>query len=154
MCWFNQHYLNIAHNLFHPLTYEGAVDVDAIEDDVMRRATIAQISSYGQTPKQLFTKPHPRRKAKPVIDETTLASRLSCYPLWGVEVRGIECVLTMFNCESWFWIGRCWWYCVAEWYVAGGSWQRTSIVTTFVGTLCCLGSLGQVFTVFFFEKNF
>jgi hypothetical protein len=46
-----------AYNVFHPLTYEGAVDVDTIEDDVKRAAAIAQIGSYGQTPTQLFTKP-------------------------------------------------------------------------------------------------
>jgi hypothetical protein len=42
-----------SHNVFHPLTYEGAVDVDTVADPVMRAATIAQISSYGQTPKQV-----------------------------------------------------------------------------------------------------
>eukprot|EP01090_Pellita_catalonica_P014936 TRINITY_DN3916_c0_g1_i2.p1 TRINITY_DN3916_c0_g1~~TRINITY_DN3916_c0_g1_i2.p1 ORF type:complete len:712 (-),score=111.66 TRINITY_DN3916_c0_g1_i2:2-1879(-) len=54
-----------AFNLFYPLTYEGAVDVDAIEDDVDRRATIAQISSYGQTPSQLFVRPHGPRLWRP-----------------------------------------------------------------------------------------
>lgn len=51
----------LAKNVFHPLTYEGAVDIDAIEDVVTKEATIAQISSYGQTPKQLFKRPHPER---------------------------------------------------------------------------------------------
>lgn len=50
-----------AYNIFHPLTYEGAVDVDSIEDNVVRHATIAQISSYGQTPRQLFRRPHPEK---------------------------------------------------------------------------------------------
>jgi hypothetical protein len=50
-----------AKNVFHPLTYEGAVNIDAIEDKVTKEATIAQISSYGQTPKQLFKKPHPQK---------------------------------------------------------------------------------------------
>lgn len=52
-------------NLFHPLTYEGAVDVDAIVDPVERQAAIAQINSYGQIPRQLFTKPHPPRLQQP-----------------------------------------------------------------------------------------
>jgi len=43
-------------NLFHPLTYEGAVDADKIDDEVQRTATIAQISSYGQTPARIFKK--------------------------------------------------------------------------------------------------
>jgi len=53
-----------AYNIFHPLTYEGAVDVDSIEDNVVRHATIAQISSYGQTPRQLFRRPHPEKMWK------------------------------------------------------------------------------------------
>ena len=44
-------------NVFHPLTYEGAVDVDTIDDELKRAATIAQIASYGQTPTRLFKKP-------------------------------------------------------------------------------------------------
>ena len=46
-----------AYNVFHPYTYEGAVDIDSITDEVMREATIAQISAYGQTPTKLFKKP-------------------------------------------------------------------------------------------------
>ncbi|ELR13959.1 Beige/BEACH domain containing protein [Acanthamoeba castellanii str. Neff] len=50
-----------AYNVFHPLTYEGAVEVDSIQDEVMRKATIAQISSYGQTPRLLFRRAHPEK---------------------------------------------------------------------------------------------
>ncbi len=50
-------------NIFYYLTYEGAVDIDAITNDVDRQATIAQISNFGQTPHQLFTTPHPKRNA-------------------------------------------------------------------------------------------
>lgn len=49
-------------NVFYYLTYEGAVDIDAIEDDLERRACLSQINNFGQTPKQLFKKPHPARK--------------------------------------------------------------------------------------------
>ena len=51
-----------AHNLFFYLTYEGAVDLDSIEDPVERRSVEAQIIHFGQTPSQLFSKPHPVRK--------------------------------------------------------------------------------------------
>jgi Beige/BEACH domain len=44
-------------NVFYYLTYEGAVDIDAIIDP-----TIAQINNLGQTPLQLFDKPHPKRQ--------------------------------------------------------------------------------------------
>jgi hypothetical protein len=50
-------------NVFHHLTYEGNVDVDSIVDPVERMSTIAQILNFGQTPTQLFDKPHPRREA-------------------------------------------------------------------------------------------
>lgn len=50
-----------ARNLFHPYTYEGAVDIDKIDNPIDRDAIITQINSYGQTPTQLFKKPHPKR---------------------------------------------------------------------------------------------
>ena len=50
-------------NVFHHLSYEGNVDVDAITDPVQRMSTIAQILNFGQTPTQLFDKPHPPREA-------------------------------------------------------------------------------------------
>ena len=49
-------------NVFHHLTYEGAVDIDAIDDEVERTATIGIINNFGQTPKQLFKRPHPQKK--------------------------------------------------------------------------------------------
>ena len=48
-----------ANNIFYYLTYEGAVDLDKIEDPMIREATVAQIKHFGQTPSQLFSKPHP-----------------------------------------------------------------------------------------------
>lgn len=52
-----------AHNVFYYLTYEGAVDIDAIpEESDLRKATEAQIVNFGQTPCQLLPKrPHPAR---------------------------------------------------------------------------------------------
>jgi len=57
-------------NLFHPYTYEGAVDIDKVTDQVERDAIITQINSYGQTPKQLFRKPHPARNKSLIRPET------------------------------------------------------------------------------------
>ncbi|GAB5029584.1 wd repeat and fyve domain-containing protein 3 [Nannochloropsis oceanica] len=51
-----------AQNLFVHLTYEGVVDIDAIQDPVIREATIAQIHNFGQTPSRLFKRPHPVRR--------------------------------------------------------------------------------------------
>ncbi|XP_060678616.1 protein FAN isoform X1 [Hemiscyllium ocellatum] len=50
-----------AYNVFHPLTYEGGVDWDSIEDPNQKIAMLTQILEFGQTPKQLFTSPHPQR---------------------------------------------------------------------------------------------
>jgi hypothetical protein len=53
-----------AKNVFFYLTYPDAVDVDGIVNDTMRRATEDQIVYFGQTPKQLFKKSHPKRLSK------------------------------------------------------------------------------------------
>jgi hypothetical protein len=46
-------------NVFHHLTYEGSIDLDKIDNDVTREASIAMIHEFGQTPSQLFKRPHP-----------------------------------------------------------------------------------------------
>ncbi|XP_051757272.1 protein FAN isoform X2 [Ctenopharyngodon idella] len=50
-----------SHNVFHPLTYEGGVDCDSIEDPDQKIAMLTQILEFGQTPRQLFVTPHPQR---------------------------------------------------------------------------------------------
>ena len=45
-------------NVFHPATYYG-FDIKSIVDPVEREARATMIKMYGQTPKQLFTSPHP-----------------------------------------------------------------------------------------------
>ncbi|XP_020531372.1 BEACH domain-containing protein C2 isoform X2 [Amborella trichopoda] len=51
-----------ANNVFFYITYEGAVDIDKIEDPVLQRATQDQIAYFGQTPSQLLTVPHLKKK--------------------------------------------------------------------------------------------
>jgi hypothetical protein len=57
-----------AHNIFHYLSYEGAVDIDKITDEVQRSAIEGHIQNFGQTPSQLIVKePHPPRlRTEPV----------------------------------------------------------------------------------------
>ena len=50
-----------ATNVFHHLSYHGAIDLDAIEDSVERVASIGIIHNFGQTPHQVFTRSHPKR---------------------------------------------------------------------------------------------
>ena len=57
----------LAFNVFHPLTYEGEVDIHSLQDETERYAVMQQISEFGQTPKQLFTEPHPRRGTGPAV---------------------------------------------------------------------------------------
>lgn len=47
--------------VFHPLTYEGEVDIDKETDPLTKNALEVQVNEYGQTPKQIFKKPHPKK---------------------------------------------------------------------------------------------
>ncbi|KAF2203647.1 beach-domain-containing protein [Delitschia confertaspora ATCC 74209] len=51
-----------ATNVFHHLTYQGAIDLDAITDPMQRAANIGIINNFGQTPLQVFPRPHPQRE--------------------------------------------------------------------------------------------
>ncbi|KAF9014685.1 beach-domain-containing protein [Hymenopellis radicata] len=48
-------------NCFHPLSYEGSIDLDSITDELEREATVGIIHNFGQTPRKLFDSPHPQR---------------------------------------------------------------------------------------------
>ncbi|KAF4607270.1 hypothetical protein EYR38_001331 [Pleurotus pulmonarius] len=48
-------------NVFHPLSYEGSIDLESITDELEREATVGIIHNFGQTPRKLFTVPHPPR---------------------------------------------------------------------------------------------
>ncbi|XP_013420037.2 neurobeachin [Lingula anatina] len=52
-----------AANVFYYLTYEGSVDLENMKDPVMKEAIENQIRSFGQTPSQLLTEPHPPRSS-------------------------------------------------------------------------------------------
>lgn len=43
------------------MTYEGEVNIEAIDNPIEKRAVQIQIQEYGQTPKQLFKIPHPSK---------------------------------------------------------------------------------------------
>ncbi|KAI6657447.1 Protein FAN [Oopsacas minuta] len=47
-----------ADNLFHYITYEGAVDIDPVNDPIKQNSLKIQIMEFGQTPTQLFIEPH------------------------------------------------------------------------------------------------
>lgn len=57
-----------AMNVFIHITYEGEVDLDAIDDELAKTATLAQINNFGQTPSQVFVhKEHPRKIVPEVV---------------------------------------------------------------------------------------
>lgn len=61
-------------NLFYYLCYEGAVDLDSIENYSERKSLEIQIQEFGQIPTQLFKQPHLARvKADLVNDLKTLS---------------------------------------------------------------------------------
>jgi len=61
-------------NVFYYLTYEGAVDMDALEDDEQRNAIETQIVNFGQTPTQIFRHPHlPRMPRHPTETVASLS---------------------------------------------------------------------------------
>ncbi len=62
-------------NVFHHLTYEGAVDLDSLATPMQRNATISIINNFGQTPKQLFKRPHPVKRFSANSDPSSFISR-------------------------------------------------------------------------------
>lgn len=77
-----------AHNVFYYLTYEGAINIDAIKDPVERRSIEDQINNFGQTPSQLFKKPHAKRLPKKECYYSTLFDAPQDHRSYLVELKG------------------------------------------------------------------
>lgn len=54
-------------NVFYYLSYEGAVDLDAITDPITKTSIENQIRHFGQTPSNLLVEPHPPRSSSLLI---------------------------------------------------------------------------------------
>lgn len=84
-------------NVFHHLSYKGAKDLDAIDDPMERLATIGIIHNFGQTPHQIFQRPHPQREDQrhriPRLD--TLAESLTQTPLSLLGKKKLNFLLPM-----------------------------------------------------------
>ncbi|KAF1940088.1 beach-domain-containing protein [Clathrospora elynae] len=65
-----------AANVFHYMTYQGAIDLDSITDEKERAQKISVINNFGQTPPQVFQRPHPQKEnvAKPMKLDTSAES--------------------------------------------------------------------------------
>ncbi|KAK5988615.1 Beigehomolog 1-like protein [Cladobotryum mycophilum] len=69
-------------NVFHNLSYAGAIDLDQITDVNERAITAGVIHNFGQTPHQVFQKPHPPRDhlKSPTRRLDTAVFSLTCLP--------------------------------------------------------------------------
>ncbi|OQV18754.1 Neurobeachin [Hypsibius exemplaris] len=68
-----------ATNVFYYLTYEGSVDLENVDDPIMKDAIQNQIRNFGQTPTQLLREPHTPRSSlmhvspmifRPILEDT------------------------------------------------------------------------------------
>lgn len=64
-------------NVFHHLSYEGAINLDIINDEVEKRAMIGMINNFGQTPLKLFSKPHTPREVLNLANKYLLTDPIS-----------------------------------------------------------------------------
>jgi hypothetical protein len=75
-------------NVFHHLSYAGASDLDRITDASERAITAGVIHNFGQTPHQVFTKPHPPREQLRCptrrLDTAVFSLRPLPQPLFGM----------------------------------------------------------------------
>ncbi|KAJ3244795.1 Neurobeachin-like protein 1 [Chytriomyces hyalinus] len=76
-----------AHNVFHYLTYEGAVNIDHIQDPMERASIEAQINNFGQTPMQLFKLPHPSRLNKQDFHKPNIFASKQLETAFSVSAR-------------------------------------------------------------------
>ncbi|CAI4211079.1 unnamed protein product [Parascedosporium putredinis] len=78
-------------NVFHPLSYRGTTDLDTIEDPQERAIVVETIHNFGQTPHQVFAKPHPGREVPrglgKRLDFAVGALTRSPYPLFECHER-------------------------------------------------------------------
>lgn len=51
-----------AANVYHWMTYQGAIDLDSITDEKERAQKISVVNNFGQTPTQVFQRPHPQKE--------------------------------------------------------------------------------------------
>lgn len=63
-------------NLFLGLFSKGGVDLTKVKDTKLQEALLEQIFHYGQTPLQIFQKPHPQRQTALIKGKIQISSLL------------------------------------------------------------------------------
>lgn len=76
--------------MFHHLTYEGSVDLNKIQDPIQRRAIEIQVNEYGQTPKQIFKNPHPKRFSNKITEIFLIEENINTDNITNEEDNKIE----------------------------------------------------------------
>uniref|UniRef100_A0A1I7RU77 WD_REPEATS_REGION domain-containing protein n=1 Tax=Bursaphelenchus xylophilus TaxID=6326 RepID=A0A1I7RU77_BURXY len=85
-----------ANNVFHHLFYEENVDFESIDDPLTRNATLGFINNFGQTPTQLFKKPHPAKKIANLGQSSGLTDRSQ--PIVTVQpTKGVTTPMTFYH---------------------------------------------------------
>ncbi|KAL1924319.1 uncharacterized protein VTP21DRAFT_7354 [Calcarisporiella thermophila] len=79
-----------AHNVFYYLTYEGAINLDDIDDPTELKSIESQIYHFGQTPTQLLRRPHPRRFSRADYTRVTLFARPRHHRMLAFELDSRE----------------------------------------------------------------
>ncbi|ODQ82000.1 hypothetical protein BABINDRAFT_18517, partial [Babjeviella inositovora NRRL Y-12698] len=74
-------------NVFHNLSYHGAVNLDDISDEMQKSAMTGIIHNFGQTPLQIFKQPH---SAKGVLDSVDWTKEILDGPSFTLELKSKE----------------------------------------------------------------
>lgn len=74
-------------NVFHPMSYAHAVNLEDIDSLLERQAAAQVVHNFGQTPAPLFTRPHPSRLAVKPVEPWQPGADLLQYPRLLVQSR-------------------------------------------------------------------
>lgn len=74
-------------NVFHPMSYAHAVDLEGIDSLLERQAAAQVVHNFGQTPAQLFNRPHPPRLAARPLEPWQNGADMLLYPRLLIQSR-------------------------------------------------------------------
>lgn len=81
-------------NVFYYCSYEGAVDLDKLSNQIEREAVEGMINNFGQTPSQLLRESHPRR-----LTQDEVLSKLLRFELKKPDVTAFLDRIAHVNCD-------------------------------------------------------
>ena len=87
----------LRNNVFRHITYEGMVDIDAINDPLEKESIEVSIAEFGQCPRQIFSSPHPRRLVcTSIADGSSVLGKLDCGMVTKLQ-EAVESLETVFD---------------------------------------------------------